>query len=245
MKYKLLIIIFLLTSCSANYTQIKNKIPFNSKGFAYIYNEQDFNDRLITGRLESSKLQVSLNKLKTNSLIKIINPKTKDYLVVKNTKRVGYPDFYKILITEKVAEKLNIDINLPLVEILEIKKNKSFVAKKAKIFQEEKKISSNAPVTSVTISNISKNKISSKKVTLDEMYILIASFYSKDTAEFLKKRIIKELPNYDIKKLKILKKTSKEINLISGPYSTINFMKNDYSLLKEFGFEDLDITVNE
>ena len=77
------------------------------------------------------------------------------------------------------------------------------------------------------------------------MYILIASFYSQDTAKFLKKRIIKELPNYDIKKLKIKKKASKKINLISGPYSTINFMKNDYSLLKKFGFEDLDIVVNE
>ena len=39
-----------------------------------------------------------------------------------------------------------------------MKKNKSFVAKKAKMFNEEKKISSNAPVTSVQISNISKNK---------------------------------------------------------------------------------------
>ena len=48
-------------------------------------------------------MQVSINKLKTNSLIKIINPKTKDYLVIKNTKRITYPDFYKILITEKVA----------------------------------------------------------------------------------------------------------------------------------------------
>ena len=245
MKFKLLIVTILLTSCSANYTQIKNKTPFNSKGFAYIYNEQDFNDKLITGKLESSKMQVSINKLKTNSLVKIINPKTKDYLVIKNTKRIAYPDFYKILITEKVAEKLNIDFNLPLVEISEIKKNKSFIAKKAKIFKEEKKISSNAPVTSVTISNISKNKVSNKKVRLDEMYILIASFYSKDTAEFLKKRIIKELPNYDIKKLKIKKESSKKTNLISGPYNAINFMKNDYSLLKKFGFEDLDIVVNE
>ena len=101
MKFKLFFVIILLTSCSANYNQIKNKTPFNSKGFAYIYNEQDFNDKLITGKLESSKMQVSINKLKTNSLIKIINPKTKDYLVIKNTKRITYPDFYKILINKE------------------------------------------------------------------------------------------------------------------------------------------------
>ena len=41
---------------------------------------------------------------------------------------------------------------------MEIKKNKSFIAEKAKIYNEEKKISSKAPVASVKISNISKNK---------------------------------------------------------------------------------------
>jgi len=37
-------------------------------------------------------------------------------------------DFYKILITKPVALKLKIDEKLPLIEVLEIKKNKSFVA---------------------------------------------------------------------------------------------------------------------
>ena len=41
------------------------------------------------------------------------------------------PDFYKVLITKSVAEKLKLDLNLPLVELIEIKKNKSFVAEKA------------------------------------------------------------------------------------------------------------------
>ena len=35
--------------------------------------------------------------------------------------------------------------------------------------------------------------------------------------------------------------SNKQTNLISGPYNTINFMKNDYILLKKFGFEELDI----
>ena len=61
----------------------------------------------------------------------------------------------------------------------------------------------------------------------------------------MKKRITKEIPNYDTKKLIIKKKTNKEINLFSGPYKTINLMKNDYIILKEFGFEELDITINE
>ena len=125
-------------------------------------------------------------------MIKVINPKTNDSIVVKNTKRINFPDFYKILMTEEAAKKLNIDKEKPFVEIIEIKKNKSFVAKKAKIFQEEKKISSNAPITSVTISNISKNKINKNNNKTEKMYIMIASFYSEDTAKFLKKESLKK-----------------------------------------------------
>ena len=93
------------------------------------------------------------------------------------------------------------------------------------------------------ISNISKDKDLLKNKAKDEFSILIGTFYSKKVAEFLKERINKEIPNFDIKKLKIVKKSNKESDLISGPYKTINFMKNDYIQLKRFGFEELDINI--
>ena len=84
-------------------------------------------------------MQISHQNLRTGTLIKIINPRNNESIVLKNIKRIKYPNFYKLLITKPVAEKLNLDINLPLLEIIEIKKNKSFVAEKAKIYSEEKK----------------------------------------------------------------------------------------------------------
>tara|TARA_Y200000002_G_C22595849_1_gene627284 strand:+ start:119 stop:856 length:738 start_codon:yes stop_codon:yes gene_type:complete len=245
MKYKIFFLIFILNSCAVNSTKFENRSTYSSKGFAYIYNEEDYQKRTISGKLDNSQLQLSHKDLKTNTLIKIINPVTKESLTIKNIKRINYPDFYKILITSKVAEKLKIQKDLPLVEIIEIKRNKSFVAKKAKIFNEEKKISSNAPVTSVKISNISKNPTLNNNLSKEKFFILIGSFYSKETADFLKKRITIEIPNYDTNKLKVVKKNNKEIHLISGPYTTINLMKNDYSKLKELGFEELDITTND
>ena len=74
---------------------------------------------------------------------------------------------------------MNINPDLPHVEILELKKNKSFVAKKAKIFSEEKKLSNKAPVDSVQISNISKGNIIKNKSKKDKIYIVIASFSTK------------------------------------------------------------------
>ncbi len=244
MKFNLFIILFFLVSCTYTNNNSNKKI-YSSSGFAYIYNEQDYNDRIIKGKLDNSKIQISHQKIKTNALVKIINPKNKESIIIKNFKKVKFPDFYKILITKPLAEKLNINPEIPLVEIIEIKKNKSFIAEKAKIFNEEKKISSNAPVTSVKISNISKNKKNQTKKNSIEFNILIASFYSKDTAIFLKERIIKEVSSYDSKKLNIYKSKNNEINLISGPYKAVNLMKNDYILLKKFGFEELDIIIDE
>ena len=73
----------------------------------------------------------------------------------------------------------------------------------------KKKLSSNAPVASVEISNISKKGIL-KQIKKDEIYIIIATFYSSEVANFLKQRINKEIPNYDINKLKVRKKVIKK-----------------------------------
>jgi len=245
MKYKIFIILFFFISCSPHYTKLDNRKPFNSKGFAYIYNEEDHETKIIKSKLNNELLQIAHKDLRAGTLIKLINLQTKESIVLKNTKKINYPDFYKILITKPVAKKLNINNQLPLIEVLELKKNKSFVAEKAKIYQEEKKISSNAPVTSVKIANISKTTFDKKKQKSELIYILIASFYTNEAANILKKRIINETSDYDIKKLFISKKSNKEYEVLSGPYKSINLVKNDYIVFKNFGFEELDIFINE
>ena len=245
MKYKIFIILFFFISCSPHYTKLDNRKPFNSKGFAYIYNEEDHETKIIKSKLNNELLQIAHKDLRAGTLIKLINLQTKESIVLKNTKKINYPDFYKILITKPVAKKLNINNQLPLIEVLELKKNKSFVAEKAKIYQEEKKISSNAPVTSVQIANISKTTFDKKKQKSELIYILIASFYTNEAANILKKRIINETSDYDIKKLFISKKSNKEYEVLSGPYKSINLVKNDYIVFKNFGFEELDIFINE
>ena len=245
MKFKFIILFLLVFSCSPHLTTLNQKMTYSSKGFAYIYNEDDFNSKIIKGKMNNEIMQISHQNLKTGTLIKILNPRNKQSIVLKNIKRIKYPDFYKILITKPVADKLDLNQKLPILEIEEIKKNKSFIAKKAKIFNEEKKISTKAPVASVQISNISKEKKKITKKNLDNIYILIASFYSQESAKFLRKRIIEEVPNLNRNNLKINKIGNKETQVILGPYTTINLLKNDYIKLKSFGFEELDIFINE
>ena len=245
MKFKIILFLFILSACSPQLKTLNIKEPYAANGFAYIYSELDFNEKIIKGRMNNDILQISHQNLKTGTLIKITNPKNKESLVLKNIKRIRYPEFYKVLITEAVAQKLKLDKNLPILEIVEVKKNKSFIAKEAKTFNEEKKISSKAPVENIQISNISKEK-SQKNIKISEqIYILLGSFYSIDTANFLKQRIIKDVPKFNINKLRIKRNNIKENLVISGPYNSINSVKNDYILLKTFGFEELDIFFNE
>tara|TARA_X000001036_G_C20642692_1_gene791796 strand:+ start:1042 stop:1776 length:735 start_codon:yes stop_codon:yes gene_type:complete len=244
MKYSLISILIFLVSCSSIEISSKKNNTYSSKGFAYIYNEKDFQNKIIKRKLDNNDLQIAHSKLRPGAWIKIINLKTNQEIILQNSKRFEYPDFYKILITKQVASELKLDIDLPLVEIFEVKKNKSFVAKKTKIFKEEEKIHNNAPVENVTIDNISKNN-SKRKTKKDKLYIIIAEFYSKDSALALKKRISGELTNFNVKKLYIKSKKTNKITLLSGPYSTVNLMKNDYIQLKNFGFEELDISINE
>ena len=245
MRFRFLFLFVLFISCSSQLTTFNQAETYTSKGFAYIYNNNDFEQKIIKGRMNNEIMQISHQNLKTGTLIKISNPKNKESLVLKNVKRIRYPDFYKILITKPVAEKLNLNLQLPIIEIIEIKKNKSFVAKKAKIYNEEKKIPSKAPVDTVKISNISKNKIKNSPKKKENIYILVGTFFSIDTAVFLKKRIIKDVPDLDSQKLKIKKINNKETQVISGPYTSVNLLKNDYIKLKSFGFEELDIFTNE
>ena len=245
MKFKYIILFILTLSCTTNVSSLNYKKTYSAKGFAYIYNDNDYKKKIIKGKMNNNEMQISHQHLKFGTLIKIINPKNKESIVLKNNKRIRYPDFYKVIITEPVAKKLNLKLNLPILEISEIKKNKSFVAKKAKIYSEEKNIPSKAPVASVQISNISKNKTLKIENKPDKIYILIASFYSNNSAKLLKERIIKEVPEFDKKKLGVRNINNKETQVISGPYTTVNSLKNDYIKLKKFGFEELDVFINE
>ena len=53
-----------------------------------------------------------------------------------------------------MADKLELDINNPYVEVLSIRENDKFIAKEASIFDEEKKVANKAPVTSINVKGV-------------------------------------------------------------------------------------------
>lgn len=241
MKYKFFFLFIFILGCTNTYNQV-NKSSFYSEGFAYIFEDIDYNNKVVAKKFDNNKFVISHNSLKNGMILKITNPENQDSIILKNSKKSSYPDFYELLITRAVAKKINLDFSSPFVEIQEIKKNKSFIAEKAKTFNEEKKIHSKAPVEVVKIDNISKK--TNKKIKKNKKYvIIIGEFYSLNSINLLKNKLIKELPEFNHKKLYTKAITANKIKLLSGPYNSINSLKNDYIAIKNYGFEDLNLKI--
>ena len=234
MKYKI-ILLCLLTSCINNTSIDKISFSYSAKGFAKIENSS------LSKLVNNSS--VFHNKLKQGTKIRLINPANGKSLEDIVKKKIKYNNFYKVLISKDIAEKLDLDASFPFIEIYEIKNNKSFIAKKAITDTAEKKIANKAPVTKINIDNLTEEKIKKKK--LKDYSILVAEFYSLESAEILKKRLVSILQNSNYQLIYIVKKNDKSYKLLMGPYNTINKLKNDYIVLNDSNFEDLDIIIND
>ena len=237
MKYKLILLFFLLASCSNYSSNINKKFGYSASGFAFI-------DKNIPTSLKNNMYSASHNKLRNGTKIKITNPANKKSIEVKINKKVKYDNFYKISISDNIATQLDLSFEFPYIEINEIKKNKSYVAKKAITDNAEKKIANKAPIDQININNISKKKKRVKK-KVSSYSILVADFYSVNSAELLKERLTILLKNSNYNLIYINKKNDKKYELLMGPYNTINKLKNDYIVLNDSNFEDLDIKINE
>ena len=240
MKFSLIFIIFFLFSCSNGTFNTNNNKSYTSKGFALIYDENDYQKKIISTKLNPNNIEIGHNQLNKNSYVVITNPINKKSLTLKVSKKVKYPDFFKVLITEKLANELNLNPKMPYIEIEKRVKNKSFVAKKAVTHSEEKNVLTKVPITKVRINDISKeSKNHSKNQYPNKYSIIVGNFYSKKWAESL----IDILVNEDINKevFKVIKLGKNNYQLLAGPYTSINTLKSDYFKLNKYGFDNLDL----
>lgn len=239
-----IILIFFLFSCTTTTITNYEKPIYNSKGFAYVYSIKDFENKIVNKKINSEKQIISLKQARRGVLLKITNPKNGKSIVLKNSYKVNYPDFYKILITKTISDQIGLSENFPYVEVEELKKNKSFIAKRAETYEEEKQLSVKAPVEKVKISNISKT-LKKKHNKNPEFVIILGNFYSLESANILKKRVKTESLILRNKKISILKKNKHNFEVFLGPYKTIKMIKNDYIALKQINFDEVDIKIHE
>ena len=171
MNYKILFIFFtvILSSCAPFKQQDVDssvyKDAFISKGFTLVYSEKLKKNNIISDKLDDRGLFIFQKNLKNNTSVKITNLLNDKYIIGKVSKNANYPNFYNSVISSRIKNELEIDENEPYVEIKEIHNNSSFVAKKAKTYDEEKNVATKAPVDEIKIKSLSGTDIKKKKTT--------------------------------------------------------------------------------
>ena len=219
-------------------TKVKEQ-TYSSKGFALIYEDSFFEKKIVNRKLNNNQNYVLHSFLKNNTLVTISNPFNSKSLTAKVKKTLKYPPIYNIVITKKIADNLDLDVNNPYVEFFTVKENVKFIVKEASIFEEEKNVADKAPVTSININDLSVSTVKSEVKKKEPSYIIdIADFYFLESAETIKNKFEKEanLVNITIKKI-----SKNKFKVYSGPYASFNSMKETYLGLNELGFENLDI----
>ena len=249
MKFKNLIIfitLFILFGCEQYSSNKSSKLNFKPEkkyknlGFSLIYN-----DDLNIKKLENRSLLIFHKNLKNKSLVKIRNPLNDKFLIAEvKSNKVKFSSFYNSVISSRVAETLELDPREPYIEITLISKDSTFVAKKAKIFEEEKEVAEKAPIDGIKISNLNNNSNDqSKKVTNNKFSysIKVADFYYKKTANLMISRIKEETL---IKNIKLIELSKTNYRVLLGPFNDINSLKESFEKMNSLYFENLEILKN-
>ncbi len=213
---------------------------YKNVGFALLYSED-----LDIKKLDQRSLQIFHKTLKSKSQVKITNPLNNKSLIAEvKSNRVKFSDFFNSIITNKIAETLEIDPTEPYVEIILISKDSTFLAKKAKTFEEEKEVAEKAPIDGIQISNLdgtSENK-KIKKLSQNFSYsIKVADFYYKTSANLMIDRIKSET---SIKNIELVVLSQTNYRVLLGPFNDINSLKESFEKMNSLNFENLEILKN-
>ena len=163
-----LIILLFTVGCDPNNSRKTTELNFKPEkkykntGFTLVYDEN-----LDLKKLDQRSLQIFHKNLKAKSHVKITNPLNNKSLIAEiKSNRVKFSSFYNSVITNRIAELLEINLSEPYIEIVLISQDRTFIASKAKTFDEEKEVAQKAPIEGIQISNLNKtneNQIKKKK----------------------------------------------------------------------------------
>ena len=139
--------------------------------------DNKFNSNEIIDNKFNNDQIISMNfSLKKNTLIKIINPDNSKFVETKVFRKAYYPQIFNIVMSKKIATILELDLDNPYVDVFEVKKNKTFVAKESNTFDEEKQVAETAPVNKVKMDDLSKESVELDKVSdKNNNFILVIS----------------------------------------------------------------------
>ena len=242
-------VFFLLVSaCTAynietNKTGFIHKKNFTNKGFTLVYSEDLYKNKIISKKIDNRALIIFQKNLKKGTSVKIKNILNNKTVIAKVGPKSKYPLFNNSVISNRIAKEIELDHNEPYIEVIEILRNSAFIAKKAKIFDEEKKVADKAPIDTISVNNLNEDIKKTEKIKNDKFnYIIkIADFYFKDSAHIMIDRINKETP---IKNVRMLNLSKTQYRVFLGPFDNINSLQKAFNNVNILEFENIEIIKN-
>ena len=221
-------------------SSIKKTSFFSNKGFALVYNDELFKEKIIKGKIQERSLFIFQKNLKKDTPVKITNLHNSKYILAKVGKKTKYPNFYNSVISKRISDELELDELDPYIEIKEIIHGSSFIAKKAEMHEEEKKVAQKAPVDQIQIKDLGNTvqkdtKIKKKKFNYA---IKIADFYFEKSAKEMLSRISSEA---GIDKISIEKLSNTKFRVFVGPYANLNSLKKSFNAINVLEFDSIEI----
>ena len=253
MKYNkifFLISFIFITNCVNNVQNNKKELivikdQYSNKGFALVYNDDLFNSKVVSKKIDNRSYLIFNRNLKRNANIKITNLLNGKSLIAKvKSNKVDFPSFYNSVITERISQDLEISLDEPYIEIQLINNNSSFVAKKSKTFDEERNVAEKAPIDGIIINDLNKDKPKEKIIKIKNITysIKVADFYYEKSAQQMINRIKNETK---INKYKVIKLSDTNFRVILGPFSDIKSLEDSYTKATILNFDNLEILRND
>jgi len=245
-KFLLILILLFLSACNQFEKNNKSLVyisdqKYSNSGFALIYEDQLKNEKKISKKIDNRSLFIFHNKIKKNSFVKITNPvNDKSIIAEVISNNVKFSNFYNCVITKRIVEELSLNPDEPYINLVLISKKSTFIAKKAKTFDEEKNVAEKVPVDGIIIDNLGKEK--EKKINIEKSKFLysikIADFYYRDSAENMINRIKDET---NIKNSVIRKLSKTKFRVLLGPFNDIKKLEKSFNEIKVLNFENIEI----
>ena len=249
MNFKTIVIfLILLTSCVNNTEKQRSEIlsinnKFYNSGFTLIYDDNLYFEKIINKKMDDRDLIIFQKNLNKGTSVKLFNPINNKSLIAQVGRNSIYPNFNNSVVSKRIASELELSLEEPYIIIEEIIHNSAFIAKKTKMFEEEKKVANKAPVDKITVNDL--NQSSKKKTNTNSQkfnyFIKIADFYFIDSAKNMRNRIINEST---IKNVYIRELSKNKFRVILGPYLDLKSLQKEYNKLEKFNFENIEIIKN-
>lgn len=209
---KIFLLFFFISSCTAN-------LKF--------YEKTGFADVSRNGKISSS--------LPVGSILKITNIENKNSKIIKTEEKIKTKPSRVISLPPFIFKELQLNNDMPLVNMQKVRQNNSFIAEKTKTFKEESRVVDKVTLENVKIMSLEKKLISKKKI-----YLKFGPFYYKIYANNLYK-----LLNIKIKSKNLILKDYRTNNYVLsiGPIKNIEEYDEIYLKLSKIGLIGFNIII--